>query len=94
MADLKADESDRASSLQPEKTTLASPEGLQVRNATADHLDAVKAANPNLSDGSVQNWANKTRAEKLAHAESAGQDASLELIERKPSGKEVVIAAK
>ncbi len=96
MSDSKAtkDQGDQAALHLPEKPALATPQGLEVRNATADHLEAVKAVNPNLSDGSVQNWANKTRAEKLAHAESAGQDASLELIERKPSGKEVVIAAR
>jgi len=94
MAELKADQSDRASSLEPENQLLLQAEGLQVRNATAGHVEAVNAANPNLSDGSVQNWATKTQAEKLAHAESSGQDASLELIERKPTGKEVVIAAR
>ncbi len=94
MAELKADQSDRTSSIEPEKPALATGEGQEVRNATAGHIEAVKAANPNLSDGSVKNWANKTQAEKLAHAESSGQDASLELIERKPSGKEVVIAAR
>jgi len=96
MSDSKAtkDQGDQVALHLPEKPALATAQGLEVRNASADHIEAVKAANPNLSDGSVQNWANKTRAEKLAHAESAGQDGSLELIERKPSGKEVVIAAR
>ncbi len=94
MAELKGDQSDRAGLLQAEKPMLATVEGQQVRNASAGHVEAVKATNPNLSDGSVTTWANKTRAEKLAYAESDGQDGSFEVVERKPSGQEVVIAAR
>jgi len=77
-----------------EKPALTSPEGQQVRNASGSNLEAVKAANPNKSDGSVHNWAMKSPAEKLAYAESTGQDASLQLVERNSAGKEVVIAAR
>ena len=90
----KANEHARLATTPAEKPALNSPEGQQVRNASGDHLEAVKAANPNMSDGSVHNWAMKSPAEKLAYAASTGQDASLQLFDRNSAGKEVVIAAR
>lgn len=93
MAETKL-EGDRQAATQPGNGTLSNPEVEQVRTASAKQVEAIKAANPNQSDGSLQSWASKTPAEKLAYAEKTGQDGSLELIERKPSGQEVVIAAR
>lgn len=85
---------DRQSGAPADKPVLNSPEGQQVRNATGDQVEAIKAANPNVSDGSVKNWALMTKAEKFAHVEKTGQDRSLELVETEPSGREVVVAAR
>jgi hypothetical protein len=95
MSDLSAkDKGDRQSEAPHEKLVLNAPEGQQVRNATGDQVEAIKAANPNASDGSVKNWALMTKAEKFAHVEKAGQDRSLELVDREPSGREIVVAAR
>lgn len=95
MSELKAkDQGDRQAGQQPDKATLTTPEGQQVRNACGEQVEAIKAANPNVSDGSVKNWAMMTQAEKFAHVEKTGQDRSLELVDHEPSGKEVVIAAR
>lgn len=88
------DKGDRQSGASADKTALNTPEGQQVRNATGHQVEAIKAANPNVSDGSVKNWALMTKAEKFAHVEKTGQDRSLELVDREPSGREVVVAAR
>ena len=95
MSDQSAkDKGDRQSGALADKPVLNSPEGQQVRNATGDQVEAIKAANPNASDGSVKNWALMTKAEKFAHVEKTGQDRSLELVDREPSGREIVVAAR
>lgn len=95
MSDQSAkDKVDRQSGAPADKTALNTPEGQQVRNASGDQLEAIKAANPNASDGSVKNWALMTKAEKFAHVEKTGQDRSLELVDREPSGREIVVAAR
>ncbi|MFA6556192.1 MAG: hypothetical protein WCT03_07180 [Candidatus Obscuribacterales bacterium] len=93
MAEIKL-EGDRQAATQPDNGALSNPEVQEVRTASAKQVETVKAANPNVSDGSVQNWASKTPAERLAYAEKTDQDGSFELVERKPSGQEVVIAAR
>lgn len=93
MSDSKPkNQGDQAAMRVPEKPAMATPEGLQVRNASGGEVEAVKAANPNASDGSVKNWALMTQAERLAHAEQNGQDESFALVDRRPSGLEVVAA--
>ncbi|MFA6208159.1 MAG: hypothetical protein WCT03_06975 [Candidatus Obscuribacterales bacterium] len=95
MSDLSAkDKGDRQSGAPADKTALNTQEGQQVRNASGDQVEAIKAANPNASDGSVKNWALMTKAEKFALVEQAGQDRSLELVDTEPSGLEVVVAAR
>ncbi|MFA7338288.1 MAG: hypothetical protein WC028_15985 [Candidatus Obscuribacterales bacterium] len=95
MSDLSAkDKGDRQSGAPADKAALNTPEGRQIRNASGDQLEAIKAANPNASDGSVKNWALMTKAEKFAHVEKTGQDRSLELVDKDPSGIEVVVAAR
>lgn len=55
MSDLSAkDKGDRQSGAPADKAALNTPEGRQIRNASGDQLEAIKAANPNASDGSVK----------------------------------------
>lgn len=94
MSEVKAKEGDRQAGQQPvEKPVLNTPEGQQVRNAPGEHVEAIKAANPNASDGSVKNWVQMTQAEKFAHADQEGQCESFTLVE-KNSGKDEVVAAR
>ncbi|MDQ5937260.1 MAG: hypothetical protein QG574_4619 [Cyanobacteriota bacterium erpe_2018_sw_21hr_WHONDRS-SW48-000092_B_bin.40] len=95
MSDQSAkDKGDRQSGVPADKPVLNTQEGQHVRNATGDQVEAIKAANPNASDGSVKNWALMTKAEKFAHVEKTGQDRSIELVDTEPSGREIVVAAR
>ncbi|MBA4026697.1 MAG: hypothetical protein C0473_00495 [Cyanobacteria bacterium DS3.002] len=76
---------------QPEKPTLSTAEGHQVRNASAGQIEAVQKANPNASDGSMTNLAKRDRA--YTQALIAGQDGSIEIVMTEPTGKQVVVAA-
>jgi len=94
MSESKLEQGDRSTATQSGIAALNTPDAQDVRNASPKLVEAIKAANPNQNDGSLQSWANKTPAERLAYAEKTGQDGSFEITERKPSGKEVVIAAR
>lgn len=76
---------------QPEKPTLSTAEGHQVRNASVGQIEAVQKANPNASDGSMTNLAKRDRA--YTQALMAGQDGSIEIVMTEPTGKQVVVAA-
>lgn len=78
MVKLEPSDHDRQHREQLEKPALSSPEGVQVRNATSDQIEAVKAANPDKSDGSATP---KNRAGRYSQALIDGQDKSIELCE-------------
>ncbi|MBA4027144.1 MAG: hypothetical protein C0473_02780 [Cyanobacteria bacterium DS3.002] len=63
----------------------------QVRNASASELEAIKKANPDASDGSATP---RNRTTIYAGALMAGQDKSIELFDRQPSGQEKLVAAR
>lgn len=71
-----------------EKPAINIPEGQQVRNATGDQVEAIKASNPDRHDGSATP---KNRRELYTQAIQAGQDKSLEIYD---DGKQQVIAAR
>ncbi|MBU6450767.1 MAG: hypothetical protein KGS72_03240 [Cyanobacteria bacterium REEB67] len=95
MTDLKTQEQgDKLSAQKADQPALENKEGQQARNASGEQVSAIKATNPNASDGSVNNWAKKTLAEKFAQAELDGQDKSFELITTTPGGPEKVLASR
>ncbi len=79
MSDEKAkDKGDRLTLPEKDKPALANPEGHQLRNASGDQVEAIKASNPDRSDGSATP---KNSSGLYAQALIAGQDKSIELFE-------------
>lgn len=87
------DTGDRLTSVEPPRPALNTADTQQARNASASELDAIKKANPDASDGSATPR-NRARAEIYAVALMAGQDKSIELFDREPSGQEKLVAAR
>lgn len=85
------DTGDRLTSMEPLRPALDTADTQQARNASASELEAVKKANPDASDGSATP---RNRAEIYAAALMAGQDKSIELFDREPSGQEKLVAAR
>ena len=73
-----SDQSERQSHQPVEKPALNSPEGQQVRNASGDQVEAIRASNPDKSDGSATP---KNKAGRYTQALLDGQDKSLELFD-------------
>lgn len=48
-----SDQGDRQKRQHEEKPELSGPEGQQIRNPTGDQLEAIKAINPDKSDGCI-----------------------------------------
>lgn len=88
-----SDEGERLNRHRAEKPALDSPEGQQVRNATGDQVEAVRAANPDRCDGSAtpKNRAGITDQQHLLIDKQAG---SFELTDRDESGLETIVAAR
>ncbi len=86
-----SDQGDRQKRQHEEKPELSGPEGQQIRNATGELLEAIKALNPDKSDGSASP---KSKAELYANALKMDQDKSIEISEQDESGAERVVAAR
>lgn len=90
MPDSKADPGDKAVAQHPEQPVLNTSEGQKARLASAQQVEAIRLANPNVSDGSVQNWALKNSgAAQNAHETL---ETSLKLIHTDSTGQQRVIA--
>lgn len=85
------DTGDRLTSAEPLRPALDTADTQQARNASACDLEAAKRANPDASDGSATP---RNRAGIYAAALMAGQDKSIELFDREPSGQEKLVAAR
>ncbi|MBA4027077.1 MAG: hypothetical protein C0473_02430 [Cyanobacteria bacterium DS3.002] len=85
------DTGDRRTSAEPLRPALDTADTQQARNASASDLEAAKRANPDASDGSATP---RNRAGIYAAALMAGQDKSIELFDREPSGQEKLVAAR
>lgn len=91
MSDDKVTTSDQPTSVEPLRPALNTADTQQARNASASELDAIKSANPDASDGSATP---RHRSASYAAALMAGQDKSIELFDREPSGQEKLVAAR
>jgi len=85
------DTGDRLTSAEPLRQALDTADTQLARNASASELEAIKKANPDASDGSATP---RNRAGMYAAALMAGQDKSIELFDREPSGQEKLVAAR
>ena len=82
---------DHQNGVEPLRAALDTADTQQARNASASELEAIKKANPDASDGSATP---RNRTAIYAAALMAGQDKSIELFDREPSGQEKLVAAR